>query len=301
VTSDAFFALRAFTAGRESRRRSAARPAAPFRSRRSVPRTAEGRWRLVRHAGLTSSVSATARMTAVSRQLLTRHGVLTREALAAEGIPGGFSAIYPALKAMDDAGRVRRGYFVSGLGATQFALPAALDLLRSLREPPDQPHGVALAAADPANPYGTSLPWPAPNLTRVVGATALLVDGALAGYLPRGDREITVFLPEVEPFFTQTARAVAEAVAALGRGDGRSPRPIFIQQINGQPAIDHPFGAFLEAAGLVRDGLGFHPRAESIEGQSIKRSNYGGVTELHSRPVATHSIDSHSIDRIAKE
>ena len=259
VTSDAFFALRAFTAGRESRRRSAARPPAPFRSRRSVPRTAEGRWTLVRNTGPASAVSATARMTTVARQLLTRHGVLTREALAAEGIPGGFSALYPALKAMDDAGRARRGYFVSGLGATQFALPGALELLRSLRQPPDQPHAVALAAADPANPYGTSLPWPVPNLTRVVGATVMLVDGALAGYLPRGDREITVFLPDVEPFFTQTAKAVAEAVATLGGGDGRGPRPIFIQQINGQPAVDHPFGAFLEAAGLVRDGLGFHP------------------------------------------
>ena len=244
-----------------------------------MPRTAEGRWTLVRDAGPASAVSATARVTAVARQLLTRHGVLTREALAAEGIPGGFSAIYPALKAMDDAGRVRRGYFVNGLGATQFALPGALDLLRSLREPPDQPHAVALAAADPANPYGTSLPWPAPNLTRVVGATVLLVDGALAGYLPRGDREITVFLPEDEPFFTQAARAAAEAVAALGRG--RRPRPIFLRQINGQPAIDHPFGAFLEAAGLVRDGSGF--RAESIEGHSINRSK-----------------DNRSIDRIAE-
>ncbi len=202
-------------------------------------------------------MTATERMTGLARQLLARHGVLTREALAAENINGGFSAIYPALRVMDDAGRVRRGYFVTGLGATQFALPGALDLLRSLREPPEEPHAVALAAADPANPYGTSLAWPMPNLTRVVGATVILVDGTMAAYLPRGGREIVLNLPDAEPFASRTARAAASRIAGYGRGDARGPRPLHIATIDGTPAPGHPFGGFLEAAGLVRDGLGF--------------------------------------------
>src|SRR5690606_24714178 len=112
VTNDAFGALRAFTARPGRRRQRSDRPA--FRSRRQVPPAAEGRWTLVR-AARRESVSPTERVAATARQLLARHGVLTREALAAEGITGGFSAIYPALRALDDAGRLRRGYFVAGL------------------------------------------------------------------------------------------------------------------------------------------------------------------------------------------
>src|SRR6202022_3231389 len=96
-------------------------------------------------------------------QLLNRYGVLTRESAAGENLPGGFSAVYDVLKALEESGRVRRGYFVAGLGATQFAQPAALDLLRSLRSgvEPDKPEMVAMAATDPANPYGSVLKWPA--------------------------------------------------------------------------------------------------------------------------------------------
>src|SRR4029077_378417 len=89
---------------------------------------------------------------AIAQQLLARHGVLTREALTIELIPGGFSSVYPVLRAMEESGRLRRGYFVAGLGATQFALPGAVDLLRSLRDEPDESEVVVLAAADPANP-----------------------------------------------------------------------------------------------------------------------------------------------------
>src|SRR5207247_7389611 len=95
-----------------------------------------------------------------AQQLLARHGVLTREAVASEGTSGGFGVVYPVLKGMEEAGRIRRGYFVAGLGATQFALPGALDLLRSLRDEPETPEVVLLAATDPANPYGATLKWP---------------------------------------------------------------------------------------------------------------------------------------------
>src|SRR5205823_14264619 len=118
-----------------------------------------GRWSLVADF-LASAPAATARMAARARQLLDRHGVLTREAVHAEEIAGGFAAVYPLLKAMEEAGRVRRGYFVAGRGATQFALPGAVDRLRGLREAPEELRGVVLAAADPASPYGAALPCP---------------------------------------------------------------------------------------------------------------------------------------------
>jgi ATP-dependent Lhr-like helicase len=261
VSNDSFVALRAFTARAEKGERKPGQRAA-FRSRRVIPRKAEGRWTLVPP----SPVSATQRMTAVVRQLLARHGVLTREALASEGLKGGFTGIYPALKAMDDAGRVRRGYFVAGLGATQFALPGALDLLRSLREPQEEPQSAIVAATDPANPYGTSLPWPVPQLTRVVGATVILVDGEMTAYLARGNRELTVHLPEVEPFHSRRAKAAADALVRYGR----SGPLVFVTTINDQPASAHPYSAYLEAAGFARGALGMNlPRPQrGVEGDA---------------------------------
>src|SRR5262249_36645758 len=97
---------------------------------------------------------------AVTQQLLARHGILTREAVAAENVSGGFGLVYPVLKGLEDTGRIPRGYFVAGLGATQFAMPGALDLLRSLRDAPDDPEVAVLSATDPANPYGATLAWP---------------------------------------------------------------------------------------------------------------------------------------------
>jgi ATP-dependent Lhr-like helicase len=249
VTNDTFAALRAFTQRPERGQRKPVRQAA-FRSRRLTPRKAEGRWSLVpRPSGRPAE-----RMTAVARQLLARHGVLTREALASEGLKGGFTGIYPALKAMDDAGRVRRGYFVAGLGATQFALPGGLDLLRSLREPQDQPQTAMIAATDPANPYGTSLPWPVPQLSRVVGATVILVDGHMTAYLARGHRELTMHLPEVEPFRSRYARAASEQLAAFGL----SGRAVYITMINDEPASGHVYAPYLEAAGFARAVSGLH-------------------------------------------
>jgi ATP-dependent Lhr-like helicase len=188
ITNDTFHALRAFTRPPDRR---AKRPATgrAFRSRRVAPPSAEGRWALVaERAG--SSISPTEWSAATAQQLLSRYGVLTREVAGAEGIEGGFSAVYDVLKALEDAGRIRRGYFVAGVGANQFALPAALDLLRSLKDAPGEPEVVVLAAPDPANPYGTILPWPAPaasaaaeaarSPTRSVGAVVVLVNGARA-------------------------------------------------------------------------------------------------------------------------
>ena len=261
ISNDSFVALRAFTVRTQKGDRKPASGSA-FRSRRLIPRKAEGRWTLVPP----SPLSATQRMTGVVRQLLARHGVLTREALASEGLKGGFTGIYPALKAMDDAGRVRRGYFVAGLGATQFALPGALDLLRSLRDPQDDPHTVIVAATDPANPYGMSLPWPMPQLTRVVGAFVILVDGEMTAYLARGLRELTVHVPDDEPFRSRRAKAGAEELVRYGR----SGSPVFVTTINDQPANSHPYAAYLEAAGFIRGTLGMNlPRPQrALEGDA---------------------------------
>lgn len=116
----------------------------------------EGRWTLLPR----STVSETVRRTTLVRTLLTRHGVLVREALKAEGVPGGFSAVYEVLRAMEEAGRVRRGYFVEGLGAAQFADPGSDEVLRSMREPDPSAQPRFLAATDPGSPWGTTLAWP---------------------------------------------------------------------------------------------------------------------------------------------
>jgi ATP-dependent Lhr-like helicase len=222
-------------------------------------------------------VSNTERIAATAGQLLARHGVLTREALAAEGIVGGFSAIYPALKAMDDAGRVRRGYFVSGLGATQFALPGALDLLRALRDPDAEPAAVVMAATDPANPYGSSLPWPAPALSRVVGALVVVVDGAMAVHVARGGRELTVALPADEPFRSRMARAAAQALVAYARADRARSRPTLVTAIDDRPAPEHPFAAFLEEAGFVRAGAALHIPRRVLD--AVEEADPGGWEE----------------------
>ena len=145
--------------------------------------------------GGTDPGAATMRAHAVALTLLERHGVVTKGAVAAERIPGGFAAVYPVLRAMEETGQCRRGYFVEGLGGAQFALPGAVDRMRALAgdavaataagtaggtarpdagdafvgefdrpgqsgRSADAPRAVVLAAADPAQPYGAALPWP---------------------------------------------------------------------------------------------------------------------------------------------
>jgi ATP-dependent helicase Lhr and Lhr-like helicase len=263
ITNDTFHALRAFTRPpQRQRRHGAGTPRRTFRSRRVAPPSAEGRWSLV-SSRATAKVSPTEWSTATAQQLLSRYGVVTRDVAAAEGISGGFSAVYDVLKAMEDAGRIRRGYFVGGVGATQFALPAALDLLRSLRELPEDAEVVALAATDPANPYGTTLPWPAAaepsetgrRTTRSVGSLVILVNGALGAYISRGARQLQVFLPEDEPVRSIVARGVAARLAALAREGG-----LLIAEVNGLPTADHPIAPFLTAAGFVPSAMGFMMR-----------------------------------------
>jgi ATP-dependent Lhr-like helicase len=186
--------------------------------------------------------------------------VLTRESVMTESIPGGFGTCYPVLKAMEEAGRLRRGYFIAGLGATQFALPGALDLLRSLKDGSDAPEVVAMPATDPANPYGAALKWseaPGRGPTRTVGATVVLVDGVLVAYLARGDRQLLTWLPESEPHRAKAARAIAGALIERARTGGETPRGMLIEDIDGAPSTLHPLAPFLAEAGFLPGALGF--------------------------------------------
>jgi ATP-dependent helicase Lhr and Lhr-like helicase len=279
VTNDTFHALRAFTRSRAPRRKMKRAPeVAAFRSRRLAPPSAEGRWTLVdvarrlqpseqlatpRGKGAQErKTDATKWAAAITQQLLARHGVVTREAVTSENIPGGFGVVYPVLKGMEDTGRIRRGYFVAGLGATQFAMPGALDLLRSLRDAPDDAEVAVLAATDPANPYGATLKWPTESRgpTRSVGATVMLVNGALAAYLARGDRVLLTFLPESEPDRSKAGRAVARALIDRARSGVESPRGMLIEEIDGEAPATHPLAPYLADAGFIAGALGFQPR-----------------------------------------
>lgn len=221
----------------------------------------------------------------MAQQLLARYGIVFRETAHAESLPGGFSAIYDVLKALEESGRIRRGYFAADLGATQFALPAAVDLLRSLRAPvQDGTHEVVmLAATDPANPYGALLRWPAApeegaasgSLTRSVGARVVLVDGALTAYMRRGNPNLQVMLPEEEPMRSQVARALAEfLVAQVQRADnpeGRGRTSMLIASVNGVPVADHALARFLLDAGFQPAPVGFNVRR--------------GLPPLHGQPA----------------
>ena len=196
----------------------------------------------------------THRLHAAALALLDRHGIVTRAAVAAEGTGGGFAAVYPVLRALEDAGRVRRGYFIDGLGAAQFALPGAVDRLRAVREPrTDEPVAFLLAAADPANPYGASVPWPRrPDdderrlLPRSAGAYVATVEGEPVVYVERGGRGLVTL-----PAFDDPAAAAAglAALAAL-ISDGRV-RELVVARVDGVPIADTPHRAALLGAGFV--------------------------------------------------
>ncbi|HEX8408819.1 MAG TPA: DEAD/DEAH box helicase [Thermoanaerobaculia bacterium] len=254
VTNDTFQPLRAYTRPKQPR-------ATGFRSRRVAPASTQGRWSLIP----ASNVNETQRATALAQQLLSRYGVVTREAPALENVFGGFSAVYPVLKAMEDAGRIRRGYFVAGLGATQFASGGAIDLLRGLRDEPETPETVMLAATDPANPYGAIVKWPESDvgstrtLSRSVGAEVILVNGLMACYVSRGEKSFYVFLPEDEPVRSMVGREIAKALASLVESGSR--RALLISEVNEEQATKSPLAPFLAEKGFVATAMGMQLRA----------------------------------------
>ncbi len=262
VTNDTFHALRAFSRPSKGKGQTRVVPGGRFRSRRIAPPSTQGRWSLVPSA----TANDTLRANALAQQLLARYGVVTREAPALENIFGGFSAVYPVLRAMEDAGRIRRGYFVAGLGATQFAGPGAIDLLRSMRDEPEKPETVMLAATDPANPYGAIVKWPESPFTmsRSVGAHVILVNGLMACYVSRGEKQLLLFLPDDEPVRSIVAREVARQLASLVHDGTR--RALLIAEINDEPASRSPLAPFLVEQGFSTTGLGYQLRQAHARG-----------------------------------
>lgn len=240
VTNDTLAPLRALGWSRTRPRsvRGHTRPR-PGQVRRAGPPAGVGRWSLVAPL-LDPAPSPTERSHAQALQLLDRHGILTREAALAEGVEGGFASVYPVLKALEESGRVRRGYFVAGLGAAQFALPGAVERLRELRSS-EPPHSVlALAATDPAQPYGAALPWPDTEQrpARTSGAYVVLVDGACAAH----------FAARSLITFTEDASWI-DGLASLQK-DGRLRR-LELQRINGVPAPEADEADALRGYGFV--------------------------------------------------
>lgn len=270
VTNDTLAPLRArrrtSRPHRSSNRRPERRAPNGFRSRRSSTRPgAEGRWTLFPVEQ--EPPDSTNRQLALATQLIERYGVLTRELVANENTRGGFSAIYPVLKAMEDAGRVRRGYFVAELGAAQFAAPGAEDRLRQLNVSPvgQDAERLVLAAADPANPYGSALDWPTVNSEgarpqRAAGARVFLYNGQLIGYLNRTSQHLLAWIPDVEPEVTETARALAELLVQEAERE-----PLMLHKIGGASALVSPLRPVLQAAGFMAlsQGLLCRPKSPS--------------------------------------
>jgi ATP-dependent helicase Lhr and Lhr-like helicase len=237
VTNDAFAPLRAprLTLARAQRDRFGGRTGR-FSARRRLGAAAQvqGRWSLTAPL-IQAPVDPAARRRTLAELLLERYGILTREQVLAEGIPGGFSSIYPELTQLETLGTCRRGYFVEGLGAAQFALPGAVERLRSSE--PSEPALLVLSAVDPAQPYGAVLPWPrseeAANtrLMRRAGAYVVLSGGEPVLYLERGGRALHTLSAAEDPRLRPALTALVEQVRA-----GRIRR-LALEKIDGQPAL----------------------------------------------------------------
>jgi len=236
VTNDSFVALRAFLGQRTPGTKikgSSPRTATigarvsgfgrvrPGLRAQSTPTASQGRWSLVeRELAALRPLTPTENASTLAGVLLDRYGIVTREAVRAEGIPGGFSKVYSVFKALEDAGRIRRGYFVAELGGAQFAVPGAVDRLRALRDSQPDPaqRVVLLAAADPANPFGAAIGWPqveGVRCSRAAGAYVVLIDGILSVFVDRGAKSVSV-MRDCDGSWEQDA--VSAIVSLLDRG-----------------------------------------------------------------------------------
>ncbi|NNG85131.1 ATP-dependent helicase [Streptomyces cacaoi] len=246
----------------------------PARAPASAPPTVAGRWSLLPPA----ESEPTHRAHALARTLLDRHGVVTRGAVAAEGVEGGFSAAYRVLSAFEESGQARRGYVVEGLGAAQFAMDGAVDRLRAASTAREReagagrsgPRALVLAAADPANAYGAALPWPAPpegathKPGRKAGSLVVLVDGALTLYVERGGKTLLAWTGSQEgdeaagTAEEEGGLRLAAAVDALAGAARRGALgTVTVERVNGVPALSSSLATALEAAG-------FHPTPRGL-------------------------------------
>ena len=260
VTNDTLAPLRARLGGR---RTSAARAPSPFSSRRrgrpnlptrTGPPIAAGRWSILG----TSGAADHHRSIATAEALLGRYGIVTRAAVQAEGIAGGFAAVYRTLSALEEAGRCRRAYALEGLGGAQFAAPGAVDRVRDLdraRRDGARSHAtpciVVLAAADPAQPFGALLPWPTiegVRPTRSAGAVVVLVDGVAVLHLERGGRSLSVLVDD--------SNVISAAGSALARALSGHGTRASISRINTVDVASSPWLDLLAATGMRRTPRG---------------------------------------------
>ena len=270
VTNDSLAPLRVRLGAGRPRHAPSRRRGRPVLPSRAGPPTVTGRWSLLPPP----SNDETRRGHAIADALLERYGVLTKGCVQAEGIPGGFAAVYRVLTAFEDAGRCRRGYFVEGLGAAQFALPGAVDRLRVPAT--ETAPALVLAATDPANPYGAALPWPASSgqqemvggrgghrPARKAGAVVVLVDGELVLYVERGGKTLLSFRP---PGDTLPSHPPGDT---LPRGE-----------TDAGAAVDPVLQAAVDALSLaVRDGLLGRLAVARADGASVHASPLAAALE----------------------
>ncbi len=262
ISNDTLVPLRALTrAGTPSHRsrRPPPRTSRPGRPSRTGPPETAGRWALLPRV----ETDPTKRAAASAERLLDRHGVVLRGAVVSERVPGGFASTYKVLSTFEEAGRCRRGYFVAGLGAAQFGTAGAIDRLRTFAELPldHQPVALALAATDPANPYGAALPWPAAEgghrPGRKAGAVVVLVDGTLTLYVERGGRTLLTWTEDPE-LLEQAAQVLAATArrGSLGR--------LTVEKADGAALLGSgstPLRQALDRAGFVATPRGLRFRA----------------------------------------
>jgi ATP-dependent Lhr-like helicase len=283
ITNDTFAPLRAMLGGKA--KSTSAPRARAYRGRRrptmptqSGPPSVGGRWSLLPLAESDSTVRAAA----TAEQLLERYGVVTRGAVQVEGVRGGFAGVYRVLSRFEESGRARRGYFIEGLGAAQFATGPTIDRLRTYardldddeRVDPDRKReALTLAATDPANPYGASLPWPSGDAGdddaeateaggkttgrghrpgRKAGALVTTVDGRLAVYVERGGKSVLTFTDDPADL-----SAAAASIAGIVRS---GLRKLSVERVDGEFVLESPLGTALRAAGFTATPQGLRLR-----------------------------------------
>ncbi|HUF96529.1 MAG TPA: DEAD/DEAH box helicase [Ilumatobacter sp.] len=261
VTNDSLAPLRAYLAGggvaskrpSKASARSMSRPR-PGRLTRVGPPAGAGRWSLVAPL-LAPSPSSTEAAHAQALQLLERHGVVTREAVLAEGVLGGYASVYGVLKVLEERGRARRGYFVAGLGAAQFAVPGAVDRLRSLKDDADSEaaqSAIVLASTDPAQPYGATLAWPETTgrPARTATSVVIMFNGYPYAWFDRSSHHLVTFAPQMRPEGLGAAAGAPWATALAELVKSGRASSVEVRKANGETPTDTIRGELL-AAGFV--------------------------------------------------
>ncbi len=241
ITNDAWTPLRA--GRRHGVPKPERRPRRFSRTRATGPTATQGRWSLTGRL-----FAGTPERRALAELLLERQGIVTRDGVRAEGIPGGYGAVYAELRALETLGLCRRGYFVEGLGGAQFALGGAVERLRELREAEEDAPASVVAAADPAQPYGAALPWPkraGARAARVAGAHVVLIGGEAVLYVERGGRSLVPLRDPDEGWLRPALDALVRYVQAGGA------KRLAVERFDGEPVVESEVMPLLVDAGFL--------------------------------------------------